>query len=95
MKKRQPAARVAPDKQALSYRLREVVAARGLTAYALGRDAGVDPAVVQRFLSGERDVRLETADRLAAALGLRLVETARKSRPAARPPADPDASATP
>ena len=50
----------------------------GLTAYAVGRMAGVDPGVVKRFLTGERDIRMETADRLAAALGLRLVEVARR-----------------
>lgn len=87
-----PAARVTPSRHTLSYQLREIIDARGLTAYAAGQLAGVDPGVVSRFLRGQRDIRLETADRLAAALGLRLVELARKARPgrAGRPtgPAD-------
>lgn len=68
----------------LSYQLRELIDARGLTAYALGQQSGVDPGVVQRFLKGERDIRLETADRLAWSLGLRLVEVARKGRTSVR-----------
>jgi plasmid maintenance system antidote protein VapI len=33
-------------------------------------EAGISPIVVSRFLSGERDIRLATADRLAKALGI-------------------------
>lgn len=33
--------------------------------------------MIQRFLNEERDIRLETADRLGYALGLRLVEKER------------------
>jgi len=81
----------APGKHGLRYQLREIVEARGLTAYALARRAGVDPGVVSRFLTGERDIRLETADRLAAALGLRLVEVGTKGRAGRRGrPAGPE-----
>ena len=69
-----------PGRHALSNQLREVIGSRGLTAYGLGKEAGVDPGVIQRFLNRERDVRLETVDRLAAALGLRLVEVARRGK---------------
>ncbi len=72
-------------KHTLSRQLRDVIESRELTAYALGKEAGVDATVVGRFLSGERDLRLATADRIALALGLRLVEVARagaKARPA-------------
>jgi transcriptional regulator with XRE-family HTH domain len=74
----------------LTYQLREIVASRGLTAQALGQMAEVDPGVISRFLNGRRDIRMETADRLALALGLRLTELARPTgrvRPAkvARP----------
>ena len=43
-----------------------------MTAYEIGRRAGVSPIVISRFVSGERDLRMATADRLAAVLGLRL-----------------------
>jgi transcriptional regulator with XRE-family HTH domain len=76
-------------KHALSRQLREIIDSRGLTAYALGQESGVDPTVIGRFLADERDIRLGTADKIAAALGLRLVEVAkpkgrgRPSKPAA------------
>ncbi len=71
------------SRHGLSSQLREIIASRGLSAYAAGKQSGVDPGVVQRFLTGARDIRLETADRLASALGLRLVEVGR-ARPRAR-----------
>jgi hypothetical protein len=40
---------------------------------ALGAEAGVDPSVIVRFVKGERDIRLATAERLCAALDLVLV----------------------
>ena len=47
-----------------------------MTHYAIGKAAGVDPGVISRFMVGERTRRLETVDRLAAALGLRLTDQA-------------------
>ena len=57
----------------LSEQLRELIAA-GPSAYELARDAGVDRSVLSRFLAGKRTITLETADRLAKVLKLRLVE---------------------
>ena len=71
---KKPASR--EGKHTLSRQLRDVIESRGLTAYALGKQAEVDATVIGRFLSGERDLRMATADRIAAALGLRLVEVA-------------------
>jgi len=34
--------------------------------------AGLDPNLILKFLAGERDIRMATADRLAYALGLEL-----------------------
>src|SRR3954447_16044066 len=65
---------------AMSNRLRETSGPRGMTAYGLARDADLDPGVVQRFVTGRRDVRLETADRLVAALGLKLVGSGAQGR---------------
>jgi transcriptional regulator with XRE-family HTH domain len=55
--------------------IREMIRARGLTTYRVGKSAGMTPTVVARFLSGERDLKGATLDKLAAALGLALVET--------------------
>jgi hypothetical protein len=73
--------------------LREIIRSRNLTAYGLAKDADLDPGVVQRFVSGRRDIRLETADRLVAALGLKLVESSAKGRGKTRPTDIPPASA--
>ena len=70
------------DRKSLGGQLRAVIAARRLTAYAVAKAAGVDVRLVQRFLDHERDIRLETADKLARALGLRLVEVAPRKGPA-------------
>jgi transcriptional regulator with XRE-family HTH domain len=73
--------------------LREIINGRDLTAYSLGKAAGVSASVVSRFLNRERGLTLETFDAIAGALGLRLVETAkgrgRPPRPTGRP-SEPD-----
>ena len=47
----------------------------GWTSYGLGKTASVDAAVIQRFMSGGRDIRLETATRLCRVLGLVLLDS--------------------
>ena len=69
--------------------LRAMIRARGETASELGRQAGVDPGVIQRFLNEERDIRVETLDRLAEVMGLRLIEGAKGKARAPRRPAAP------
>jgi transcriptional regulator with XRE-family HTH domain len=66
--------------QSLPDQLRAAVAARGFTAYELGKLSGVDKAAISRFLKGERDLTLTSAGRIAAAMGLRLVEVAGRRR---------------
>jgi transcriptional regulator with XRE-family HTH domain len=61
----------------VSARIREVIRSRGLTPYGVAKLADIDPGTFARFVSGERDLRLATVDRIAAALGLRLVEVGR------------------
>jgi transcriptional regulator with XRE-family HTH domain len=56
----------------LCEQLREAIEDSGFTVYHIAKAAGVKHAVVARFLSGERDVRLETASKIADALGLEL-----------------------
>jgi plasmid maintenance system antidote protein VapI len=40
--------------------------------YQIAQAAGVSQIVISRFISGERDIRMATADKLAEALGLTL-----------------------
>jgi transcriptional regulator with XRE-family HTH domain len=52
--------------------LKAAITKSGLTHYALASLAGVTPSQIDRFMSGERDLRLESAGKIAAALGLEL-----------------------
>ena len=52
--------------------LKAAISKSGLTHYALAALAGVTPSQIDRFMSGERDLRLESAGKIAAALGLEL-----------------------
>ncbi|WP_254512729.1 helix-turn-helix domain-containing protein [Anatilimnocola floriformis] len=54
----------------LSEFLKQAIQSSDKSVYQICKDAGVSQIVVSRFLSGERDIRLATADRLAKALGL-------------------------
>jgi plasmid maintenance system antidote protein VapI len=52
--------------------LKAAIKASSLTHYAIAKLADITPGQVDRFMTGERDLRLETAGRIAAALGLEL-----------------------
>jgi ribosome-binding protein aMBF1 (putative translation factor) len=54
----------------LSEVLREAIRGSGKSVYQIAKAANVSQIVVSRFLSGERDIRMETADRLAEVLEL-------------------------
>jgi ribosome-binding protein aMBF1 (putative translation factor) len=54
--------------------LRDAVRASDKSTAQIAEDAGVSQVVVSRFLSGERDIRMATADKLAEALGLKLAK---------------------
>jgi len=57
--------------RSLADQLRDAIRESGLTHYALAKRAGTTPTVIDKFMDG-KDVRLETADRLAHALRLQL-----------------------
>jgi len=63
--------RTVPD--ALSSALKQAIEGSQKSVYQIAMEAGVSQIVVSRFLSGERDIRMATADKLAEALELRLV----------------------
>lgn len=52
--------------------LREAIEESGKTHYRVAKDSGIAPAIVTRFVSGERDLYLETAAKVAEALDLEL-----------------------
>jgi plasmid maintenance system antidote protein VapI len=59
-------------RERLPDKLRAGIRRSGKTVYRLAKESGVAHPIIFRFLSGERDIRLETAEKLAAVLGLRL-----------------------
>jgi plasmid maintenance system antidote protein VapI len=59
--------------ESLSDQLRKLIVGRGGSLYELAEEAGVDRSVLSRFVAGRRTVTLETADRLAAVLKVRIV----------------------
>ena len=52
--------------------LKQAIRDSGKTHYRIAADAGIRPAIIDRFMSGERDMRLTTAAKVANALGLML-----------------------
>jgi transcriptional regulator with XRE-family HTH domain len=77
---KKPARNRTESDQPLSREIRQAIADDGRTPYALAKAAGVDEAAIRRFLTRERSLSLESADRLASALGLTLVRKLRKPR---------------
>ncbi len=56
----------------LSQALKDALKASDKSMYQIAQEAGVSQIVVSRFLVGERDIRVATADKLAEALDLKL-----------------------
>lgn len=49
----------------ITKKLRNKILKSKQTRYRIAVDSGVDHAVLRRFAKGERDIKLDTADRLA------------------------------
>ncbi len=56
----------------LSEALKRAIQESGKSVYQIAQDSGVSQIVISRFLSGERDIRMATVDRLAGVLGITL-----------------------
>jgi hypothetical protein len=65
--------------------LRAAILQSGLTYYRIGKATGIDETNLGRFVRGELSIRLDKADRLAAYLGLRLVQNPDAVRPEPTP----------
>ncbi|MFO0417637.1 MAG: helix-turn-helix domain-containing protein [Pseudomonadota bacterium] len=64
----------------ISERLRKAVLTSKKTRYAIAVGSGVDHAVLRRFMRGERDIKLTTAENLAEYLELELVQRRKKKQ---------------
>jgi plasmid maintenance system antidote protein VapI len=60
--------------------LRAAIVNSGLSHYRIAKDAGITADVVSRFVSGERQLRIESAGRIAQVLGLELLPQKRKTK---------------
>ena len=56
----------------MSEALKNAVTATGESVTTVARGAGIPQPVLYRFMTGERDLRLQSAEKLAAFLGLEL-----------------------
>ncbi len=58
----------------LSQALRDALRSSDRSMDQIAQDAGVSQIVLSRFVSGERDIHMATADKLAEALGLTIAK---------------------
>lgn len=65
--------------------LRRAIERSGKSRYRIAQESGVAEAVLSRFVNGERDLKLETANKLCVALGLRVVLEAKGKQGAKKP----------
>lgn len=57
--------------ETMSDQLRRAIRDSGLSVYAISKGSGVSQPVVARFSTGQRDIRMETADKLFAFFQMR------------------------
>lgn len=66
-----------PKTKTISAVLRRAIADSGMTYSELERATGVKRSSIMRFVRGDRSLRLDMADRLAAHFGLRVTKGGR------------------
>ena len=63
----------------LTIQLRSAIKNSGVSLYRISKDSGVAYAVVQRFANGERQIKMDAADKLAAYFDMKLTKPRRVS----------------
>ena len=58
----------------LAETIRTKIKVSDLSQYKIAKDSGVDSGTLSRFVSGERSISIETADKLCKVIGLKLVD---------------------
>ena len=71
---------MAANKQPVTDALKRAIAESAIAHIALERATGVKRGSIMRFMRGERTLRLDMADRLAAFFGLKIGERGQKRR---------------
>ena len=63
---------MATKPKTITDQLKAAIKDSGLTHYRIAKDADINPESIDRFMSGGRDLRLETAAKICAVLNLEL-----------------------
>jgi transcriptional regulator with XRE-family HTH domain len=58
--------------------LRRAIARSGKTHYRIAKQSGISASTLSRFISGERELSMATAEKLCDSLGLELILRKRK-----------------
>ncbi|MGD0384394.1 MAG: helix-turn-helix transcriptional regulator [Thermoguttaceae bacterium] len=56
----------------LTTQLRNAIETSGLSLYRIAKDADIPYAVIHRFANGERQIKIDAADKLANYFGMKL-----------------------
>jgi len=64
----------------ISAALADAIQASGMTHYAIAKAAGIRPQMLDYFMRGERSLSLETLDKLAPVLAMKLMVRKRTAR---------------
>jgi hypothetical protein len=68
-----PSSRVVePLADSIAESLKQAIRESNRTVYQIAKESGISQIVITRFLSGERDIRVATADKIARVLKLQL-----------------------
>jgi transcriptional regulator with XRE-family HTH domain len=65
--------------------LRRAIKRSGMTRYRVAQLSGISEAVLSRFVNGQTDLTMENADKLCAALGLRVALEPKGKRRSKKP----------
>jgi predicted transcriptional regulator len=60
--------------ESLTDQLKRIIDESGLSIYRIAKDADVPQSGLQMFVSGQRDLRLGTVDKLAVYFGIRFTK---------------------
>lgn len=77
---RQPCGTLEGMRETVSERLRRAIEQSDMTQYRIAQGSGISPAVLSRFVRGERGLHIETVDALAELLELELRPKQPRSR---------------
>ena len=60
--------------ESLADQLKRIISDSGLSIYRIAKESGVSQSALQMFVSGQRDLRLETVGKLTAYFGIKFTE---------------------